>query len=224
MVDPASGRHVLTRRPVHLPAWAVRSGRGPSMTAHRSNLGSHDLSSLVLLVVAGTACGQAAGPKELPTSPGDAYRIVNLGTFDQGMLIRTVNNAGEAVGGAQLSPTGDRAFIVTRSRLDAIHGLPDSDWSAAHGINDSGVVVGSSNTATSLRAFVFTRAGGIRDLGTLPGDSSSEAFGINRHNQIVGYSSGPGGTRAVLWGTDGKIQSLGALLPGDQSRALAVND
>jgi hypothetical protein len=93
------------------------------MTARRRTRITGAASTLVVLLASGTTSGQTAS--STAGAGVGLFRVVNLGTFDQGMLIRTVNNAGEVVGGAQVSPSGDRAFVVTRSRLDAIHGLPD---------------------------------------------------------------------------------------------------
>ena len=130
--------------------------------------------SLLALLISGTTSGQVPPPTVgSPSLSVATFRIVNLGTYDQGMVLRGVNNVGEVVGGAQTSSSGDRAFVVTRSRLETIDGLPNTEWSAALGINDAGVVVGSFNSATALRAFVWPRAGRVRDLGTLSGDSGS---------------------------------------------------
>jgi probable HAF family extracellular repeat protein len=60
--------------------------------------------------------------------------------------------------------------------------------SRAEGINDSGQVVGDSETAGGQRlAFLWTD-GVMQDLGTL-GGSHSEARGINDSGQVVGQSS-----------------------------------
>jgi probable HAF family extracellular repeat protein len=159
-------------------------------------------------------------------SAGSAYSIVDLGSFSQssGDTIRGLNQFGELVGGSGHAGRGTRAFRLSNTELETFNGLRGADRSIAYASNEARAVVGSSNTATSLRAFLWTRGGGVKDLGTLPGDTGSEAFGINSKNQIVGYSSGPQGIEAVMWSSDGKIQGLGKLRPGDHSRALAIND
>jgi uncharacterized membrane protein len=88
----------------------------------------------------------------------------------------------------------------------------------------TGLFVDSSNTHTSLRAFIWARGGKPRDLGALPGDRSSEAFGINKHNEAVGYSNGPRGIEAVLWSSEGKIQGPAKFSDGDNSRSYAINE
>jgi probable HAF family extracellular repeat protein len=154
------------------------------------------------------------------------YRVVDLGALEQavGGMVRGPSAANEVVGAAVAPGSGIRAFLLTMSGVENLEGLPGTDWSSSHGINDIGGVVGSSNTAAAVRAFRWTRAGGVQALGALPGDSGSEAFGINTHNEVAGYSSGPNGVEATIWRSNGQIQGLGRLLNGDHSRGLAINE
>ena len=151
---------------------------------------------------------------------------MDLGVLEQAVsgIVRGLNTTDEVVGGSIGFGRGKRAFLVTGGRAENLEGFPGTDSSSAHAINDQTTVVGSSNTASSIRAFIWTRKDGVQDLGTLPGDSGSEAFGINRHDEVVGYSSGPGGIEAVLWASNGAIQGLGRLRDGDYSRAFAINE
>jgi len=61
----------------------------------------------------------------------------------------------------------------------------------------------------SLRAFLWTRHGGMRDLGKFPGDAFSQALDINDRGQIVGVSCAAA-CQAVLWqnGVPAKLQDL----------------
>ena len=155
-----------------------------------------------------------------------SYTFLDLGLVRPrvGGVVRGLNEAGEVVGGAALFGDGHRAFILKGPALMKLEDFEGSDWGAAHAVNNHGVVVGASNQATALRAFIWMSRGGIRDLGTLPGDSGSEAFGINNLGQVAGYSGGPGGIQAVRWTSDGSIQALGALREGENSRAFAINE
>ena len=139
-------------------------------------------------------------------------------------MVRGPNAANEVVGATVIPDAGIRAFLLTSDRFENLKGLPGTDWSSAHGTNDIGGVVGSSNAAVAVRAFRWTRPTGAQELSPLPGDSVSEAFGINRHNEVAGYSSGPSGVQATIWNSNGQIEGIGRLLEGDQSRGLAVNE
>jgi probable HAF family extracellular repeat protein len=160
-----------------------------------------------------------------PASSQVRYNVVDLGMLEQASsgIVRGFNSANEVVGGTIGFGRGKRAFLITIGGVENLEGLPGTDSSAAHAINEDSVAVGSSNTASAIHAFIWTRRDGVQDLGTLPGDSGSQAFGINRQNEVVGYSSGPGGIEAVLWTRDGSIQGLGRLRDGDYSRAFAIN-
>ena len=72
--------------------------------------------------------------------------------------------------------------------------------SAAYGINDQGVVVGSSVTRTGVgHAFVWTN-GTMTDLGTLAGASASVAYDINEAGVIVGAAAtATDGSHPVRW-------------------------
>ncbi len=153
-----------------------------------------------------------------PVAAQVSYSVVDLGVLEQASsnIVRGFNSANEVAGGGNIgSGRGKRAFLRTNGRAENLEGLPGTDASVAHAINDDTTVVGSSNTASSMHAFRWTRRDGVQDLGTLPGDSASEAFGINRQTEVVGYSSGPTGIEAVLWTRDGSIQGLGRLRDGD---------
>ncbi|HEX4562240.1 MAG TPA: hypothetical protein VH113_10455, partial [Gemmatimonadales bacterium] len=50
-----------------------------------------------------------------------------------------------------------------------------------------------------LRAFVWTRATGMQDLGRIPGDLSSQALGVNLAGQIVGLSCSDTTCHGLLW-------------------------
>jgi probable HAF family extracellular repeat protein len=84
--------------------------------------------------------------------------------------------------------------------------LPDSFWSWATGVSaDGAVVVGwAENTASDRRAFRWTAAGGMQDLGTL-GGYGSVAFGVSADGAVVVGSSG---SRAFRWTASGGMENL----------------
>ena len=161
-------------------------------------------------------------------SPADAgfYTAEELGMPGESATAKALNSTGQAVGRTH-RPLGSNTWGLFwtggKQKLN-LYQLRGGDYSTANGLNDAGEVVGSSNTATALRAFLWKAGTGMQDLGALPGDSGSEAFGINNAGTIVGDSSGPNGVQAVLWKRNGGIESLGWLPGGHYSKALAIND
>lgn len=106
-------------------------------------------------------------------------------------------------------------------------------WNTPMAINQRGVVVGFANAPGggnagnfNAHAFVWTRSGGMRDLGLLPGDDYSEALSINDHGAIVGESCNATTNvcRAVLW-RNGTMVDLNTLVaPGYGDHLASAND
>ena len=150
-----------------------------------------------------------------------AYTVTDLGTLRAGSArVHAINASGQAVGGSGFPHGADTHafFWQQQGGMRDLGILPGGDYSAAFGINDSGIVVGTSNTATSMHAFSWTSAQGLHDLGTLPGANASAAFSINNQGQIAGSS----GAHAALW-TGSTIKDLGTL-GGETSEAHDVNE
>ncbi len=86
----------------------------------------------------------------------------------------------------------------------------------ARDINDSGQVVGQSQSAAGNRAFLYPDPDdglGMKDLDKLPGGNASFARGINDSGQVVGFSrtsSAANPVHALLW-EDGQMNDLGLL-------------
>ena len=66
-------------------------------------------------------------------------------------------------------------------------------------INAAGDVVGYSKGPRGLRAFLWTKNGGMEDLGILPGGSSSRALDISNSGVVVGSSATSSGDHAFVW-------------------------
>ena len=127
------------------------------------------------------------------------------------------------------------AQTYTVSDLGVLRGDNESN---AFAINSSGEVVGCSDTANAQgypctgtgpgqHAFLWTKSGGLQDLGTLSGGNISGALGINDLEQVVGYSNSKGVTgtnfHAFSWTASGGMSDLGVLSGGVSSAAFQVN-
>ena len=149
------------------------------------------------------------------------YTVTDLGTLHAGSArIHGLNESGQAVGASGHPHGADTHafFWQKQGGIRDLGTLSGGDYSSAFAINDSGVVVGTSNTSTSMHAFSWTTSQGLQDLGTLPGTNASSAFAINNQGQIVGSS----GDHAALW-SGGSIQDLGTL-GGATSEAHGINN
>jgi probable HAF family extracellular repeat protein len=102
-------------------------------------------------------------------------------------------------------------------------GTLGGSFSRALGMNDSGEIVGFSDTAGgNSHAFLY-EDGQMTDLGTLGGGFFSIAEDINDSGEAVGFSTlRSGATHAFLYKA-GQMTDLGTL-GGNSSSALAIND
>jgi len=114
-------------------------------------------------------------------------------------------------------------------------GVPIGDLggarSTAFGVNDAGLIVGTSALPGSSVEHAFKREpdGTIVDLGTLPGAVSSAAAAVNGHGEVAGtatfaaaWPSGPS-VHLVRWDADGTIHDLG-LLGGTDAMVRGIDD
>ena len=168
--------------------------------------------------VAAALCGSTA-------LLAQTYTLVDIGALKGGnSIVKRINLGGQSVGqsGARYGEH-TRAFVFNGGKISDLGTLSGGDYSAAADVNHRGAVVGESNTATVIRAFLWDIVHGMQDLGTLPGDTASRAFGVNDSDQVVGYSSGPHGVTAFVW-KGGTMTSLGTLSGGDTSQANSINN
>jgi probable HAF family extracellular repeat protein len=115
--------------------------------------------------------------------------------------------------GSTTRSCGKEERSSTLARCRVAHPAPQG------GINDRGLIAGTSSTL-SLAPWAVVWADGIMTLlGTLPGATFSSAIAINKRGQVVGRSD----QRPVLWDGDA-ILELGMPAGGTSATAVAIND
>jgi probable HAF family extracellular repeat protein len=86
-------------------------------------------------------------------------------------------------------------------------------------ITNNGLVVGGSTLPgnKTAHAFLWTREGGMRDLGVLPDGFNSAAIGANDRGEVVGVSNDKeGNLRPFIW-RNGLMADLNRLVADDSS-------
>jgi len=121
-----------------------------------------------------------------------------------------------------------RSFPVATSgvqyRIIDIGALCPWPQCQAQGINDSGVVVGTSIRAGGL-PFQWSPSGGFRWIGPIMSiRGQKEARSVNNSGYITGYTSWGGSRRAFLSVPGFGLKSLGVLRPPGYSEGYAIND
>jgi probable HAF family extracellular repeat protein len=164
-----------------------------------------------------SANGQLTGGFLFSQSPPHAYlyskgTITDLGTLPGGSESygTGVNDNGQVTGYSGLTNVAPpyHAFLWSSGTMLDL-GTLGGPTSLGFGINNSGQVVGSADTASNTtRAFLYS-GGSMQDLGTF-GGTFSTANGINASGQVTGFArtSGDAATHAFLY-TGGAMQDLG---------------
>ena len=158
-------------------------------------------------------------------------KLVDIGDLGGGTAYgEAINDSGQ-VAGESASPTvNSEPFLYTNGTMIGLGNLgSNTGWATARGINNSGVVVGSSWTAQFvLHGFAWN--GTMNDLGTL-GGPYSQAWAINNSGQITGLAYlANSGQHAFITTIGGTMQDLGVIaeLHGNPAYAwswgFAIND
>jgi probable HAF family extracellular repeat protein len=164
--------------------------------------------------------------RELRTFPGDVDGVA-LAINDSGQI------AGASGDCAAFSPQllfplqPLHALLWQNGKMTDLGNLGGSGHffgNIALNMNGKGEVVGNSDLAgdTANHAFLWTRDGGMRDLGTLPGDVISAGLNINDSTQVVGTSIDSNfNLRAYLW-QNGRMTALNDLIPANSRLSLLL--
>lgn len=167
--------------------------------------------------------------RELPLPPGGTSGAATA-LNDSGQIVGISGICDQAVGRFSAA----HAVMWEGGRVTDLGNLGGVAWNTPMAINRNGDVAGFANvpggaTPGSLNehAFLWTRDGGMRDLGTLgPDDVHSQALGINDQRQVVGVSCTAhfASCRPFLW-QDGTMVDLNArVAPGYDGVLVAAQD
>lgn len=149
-------------------------------------------------------------------SGGTIYQITDLGAAG-GSLAYRISNSGAVVG------TGFDPFNVSRGFLHDGAGLsflPGGSESGASGINNSGLVAGTTHAGGFARATVWI-GGAAFELGSL-GGADSYATAVNNAGDVVGGTTDAYGRGVAFVYRNGVMEEVGA--GGEWSAAYAIND
>ena len=140
--------------------------------------------------------------------------------LDKGRSIAFAASQTGEVAFSNLKDGWHQAQWLRGATRQSLPGLPDFPETAAVGMTENGVLVGSAQGRRGTRAVVW-EDGQVRELGTL-GGPFSQAAAVNAKGWIVGKADlSPTETHAFLY--DGtKLRDLGTL-GGRHSRATAIN-
>lgn len=105
--------------------------------------------------------------------------------------------------------------VANSASITAIGDLPGGTFSStATGVSNTGIVVGTGNSATGQEAFVWSAAGGMVPLGMMPGFTSSRGGDISADGTTVTAWSVVGNNPVIfepfIWTSGGGREGLGA--------------
>jgi len=147
--------------------------------------------------------------------------MIDLGALGLNSCAYAINDSGQVVGKAETASGAYHAFLYSNGTTTDL-GTQVGSSSFAHGINNSGELVGYTNLWGPYHAFLYSD-GTMTDLGTL-GGSSSHANGINNNGQVVGYATITDGLAHAFLYSNGTLTDLGTLDGGYVSYAYAINE
>ena len=177
--------------------------------------------------------GGCSGQASLWTPQGGLLGLGSLPNSSQASYGLAINNLDQVAGYANYQNTEWHAiFWSAATGMIDIGKLPGGlNTSTAYGINDLGCVVGDTDSAAGVQAFVWTQSNGMLALGDLwgyyPPYVGSSAQDVNNLGEVVGYAYSPNGGRsgieAFIWDAENGMRGLGILF-NDWSQAFYIND
>jgi probable HAF family extracellular repeat protein len=160
--------------------------------------------------------------QELAPLPGDTTSAATA-INDRGQVAGISGICSNAVG----EYSAAHAVLWEQGKVIDLGNIGGVAWTTPMALNERGDVVGFANpagteppNAFNVRAFLWTKRDGMRDLGTLPGDATSQALGINERRQVVGVSCGAS-CRAFVW-ENGVMTDMNELVASGSTETLRV--
>jgi len=170
--------------------------------------------------------------------PNGQVKILQPYAGDSDTAATAINDSGQVVGisgacdVAVGATSAKNAVIWENGEVVNIGNFGSAGWNTPTAINRRGDVVGFMNVLPdtytdgqlnpNFTAFLWTKEGGLVNLGTLEGDTQSSAWGINDFGQVVGQSfGGPNGPRAFIY-ENAKMTNLNSLLPASSTLSLLI--
>jgi probable HAF family extracellular repeat protein len=152
--------------------------------------------------------------RELPLWPGDSAGAATA-INDLGQAVGISGTCDQAVG----RHTARNAVLWENGTVVNIGTLGGDTWNTPSAINRRGDIAGFASQAGDdpdaprLRAFLWTRSDGIRDLGVLDGHETALALGMNDKGQVVGTSCPASGPCHAFIAENGMMRDLNAFRP-----------
>lgn len=171
------------------------------------------------------SAGQQGTAVLLPTLLGDGRGFARAyARNDAGVIVGTASTVLD-----QQSPS-EAVIWSDHNTITSIGTLDSGDTARATGVNNNGVVIGESNTATNRatsRGFVWTEGGGMREVASAVAGGISWLNDINNSDRLVGWTAdADGASQAAFWNApDAQPTLLRTLFDGQaESVVTAVND
>lgn len=158
----------------------------------------------------------------LPAFGGISYSIIDLGRFQSTASVGAsdINNQGIAVGGSFFSVS--TTPVYWDGTLRALPLLPGDNNGGVEGINDFGVMVGSSGTSQSGSATIWRN--GMPSALPAPNGRGTLGWDINNAGDVVGQFTSNFRDRAFLVESGASTYIDLGTLGGDDAVAYAIND
>lgn len=147
--------------------------------------------------------GSGASRRPVVWAAGQTARELGLLSGHAAGEALAINGIGDSVGYSAKAAGAHRATLwPSAGGVVDVGTLPGGDFSHAFSCNDAGEVVGAAGTHGSIRAFIWTRRGGMQDLNSLIPASPfvlTQAVGINNAGMILatGHDATAGTTAAT---------------------------